>query len=82
MHVVGTDIITNIAVIRNGEILKEYTPNFLVFEKTFNDNDMDFTLPCSDGYAGHTYYYVRVTQRDGHKAWSSPIYYCRNQKAV
>ncbi len=82
MHVVGTDIITNIAVIRNGEILREYTPNLFVFEKTFNDNDMDFSLPCSDGYAGHTYYYVRVTQRDGHRAWSSPIFYCRNQKAV
>ncbi len=36
--------------------------------------DFSFTMPVTDLHPGDNPLYVRVTQEDGHMAWSSPIY--------
>ena len=37
-------------------------------------NEFAFPLPLDDLHPGDNPIYVRVTQEDGHMAWSSPIY--------
>jgi len=76
IRAVGTEEISNVTIIRNGKVLREFKPQSLVCEETFVDKRMDFSNMCMDGHAGHTFYYARVTQKDGHRAWSSPIYFC------
>lgn len=42
--------------------------------ETLSQREMDFTLDVPIEAAGDTPVFVRVTQEDGHRAWSSPIY--------
>ena len=74
--VVGTAPLKSIEIIRNGT----------VFYKNENlENEYDFTLDDSepldnvsfeikDSPDRFSYYYLRVVQKDGHIAWSSPIW--------
>ena len=57
--------VTELAMIRNGSIWQQRQPNAL----DGGWEAVDDTAP-----PGTSYYYVRVTQSDGHRAWSSPIW--------
>ena len=57
--------IEELAVVKNGRIWARLAPDDLDVSAQFED-----ALVLS----GPNYYYVRVTQRDGHRAWSSPVW--------
>ena len=42
--------------------------------ETLSQHEMDFTLEVPVEKPGDTPVFVRVTQEDGHRAWSSPVY--------
>jgi hypothetical protein len=59
----GTDVITEVDLIRN---------NVFVYSQKPMKKDAD--LEYQDKAGGSAYYYVRVMQLDGNLAWSSPIW--------
>lgn len=61
----GTDTISRIEIIRNGEIIATSSPGTL-----------DASIDVTDSPSGQTedWYYLKVVQRDGEIAWSSPIW--------
>jgi len=62
----GTDVVQTAEIIRNGRFVYTHTPNARDFQFEFRDSD---PLPNQEAY-----YYVRLRQRNGHMAWSSPIW--------
>jgi hypothetical protein len=78
IKVLGTDEIVSVCIIRNGDVLKELKPGAPYFECDFIDRKMTFSLPCHGGVGGHACYYLRVVQRDGHIAWTSPVFICES----
>lgn len=68
--------ITYIEIIRNGELLKRFTPKEeLDFEYGFDDSDpLDQIALKNEQGQRFCYYYLRAQQSDGHMAWSSPIW--------
>lgn len=75
-HVAGTDTIEKIDIIRNGQVIHSIKADDYHTDYSFDDleplekvvhNPGDKRLPF-------VYYYVRVTQKDQHMAWSSPIW--------
>lgn len=75
--VAGTTSLVKIEIIRNGKTIKTYEPEKgYAFE--FAHDDMDplekVVLPAKDKKPPFAYYYLRVTQEDGHMAWTSPIW--------
>ena len=76
-YAAGTDRIAKVEIIRNGKVLHEITPKE-VNNLDFTYDDMSDLNKClitpSKGKAGFVYYYLRVTQENGHMAWSSPIW--------
>lgn len=73
---VGTAPISKIEIIRNGKVLTTFTPNKKDFDFIFDDLEplSKVVLPAKDKGSPFVYYYLRVTQEDGHMAWSSPIW--------
>jgi hypothetical protein len=65
--VAGTDTIDRVEVFRDGHTLTG------VFPGTAATDTFQFTEPAVPGGETRSYY-VRVTQADGHLAWSSPIW--------
>jgi hypothetical protein len=43
-----------------------------------NPGEFNFSLPLNDLHTGDNPIYIRMTQEDGHLAWSSPIYLVRS----
>ncbi len=81
-YVAGTAKIAKIEIIRNGKVIKTiddinaYSTNFtyddlMPLEKVVIHNK---EKKASDSKPPFVYYYIRVTQEDGHMAWSSPIW--------
>lgn len=73
----GTDLIDSIEIIRNGEVIHEITPNNEpALEFTYDDmvNLKKVALKSPDSRPPFAFYYVRVTQKNGHVAWGSPIW--------
>jgi Protein of unknown function (DUF3604) len=62
----GTDYITQIEVFRNGRVINQWNLYHKSRKVRFTDKE-----PL---YQRENYYYVRVTQKDGGLAWSSPIW--------
>jgi hypothetical protein len=73
----GTEVISEISIIKNGVSFKTLNLNEKYIEKSIVDNDVSFSIPCFGKNGKHTYYYLRITQCDGHRAWTSPIYFCK-----
>lgn len=75
-YVAGTSKLLKVEMIRNGKVLHTFTPNHYFFELTYDDMTPleKVTLPTKDKKPPFAYYYLRVTQEDGHIAWSSPIW--------
>lgn len=67
--------IKSIEIIRNGAVLKTFSaPSYHL---DFYHDDMDNLTSCvldGRGRPPFAFYYLRVTQKDGHIAWSSPIW--------
>lgn len=72
----GQAPIHKVEVLRNGKVIKTFTPESNHFEFSFDDMDPlpKITLSGKDKGVPFVYYYLRVTQENGHMAWSSPIW--------
>jgi hypothetical protein len=75
-YVAGTTEITTVEIIRNGKVIKTYAPKSPYFDFTYDDMDplQTIALNAEDESPPFVYYYLRVTQKDQHMAWSSPIW--------
>ncbi len=63
--VVGTDAVAKIDIVRNNEDVYWQFPSTDHYMFDWRDVRQ---ISCAD------YYYIRVTQKDGNMAWSSPIW--------
>lgn len=71
----GTSELSKIEIIRNGHVIKTLEPNAYSFDLTFDDSEaFEKVLIQNKDQDPFMYYYLRVTQKDGHIAWSSPIW--------
>lgn len=75
-YVAGTSLITSIEVIRNGVVVHEMKPNLPHLEFTYDDTELlqKIALTAPEEEPSFVYYYLRITQENGHIAWSSPIW--------
>lgn len=73
---VGTAPLSKIEIIRNGKVLTTFHPNKKEFDFVYDDMEplSKVVLTPKDKTPPFAYYYLRVTQADGHMAWSSPIW--------
>ncbi len=75
-YVAGTAALKKVELIRNGQVLHTFhsETNFLDF--TFDDMGelAKSCIKAPDGATLFAFYYLRVTQEDGHMAWASPIW--------
>jgi len=60
----GTDDIRLVEIISEDQIIKKYTPGKL-------DVKISEQLPAPENSA---YFYLRLLQKDGHRAWASPVW--------
>ena len=75
-YVAGTTKLQRVEIIRNGKVLHTIKPKDQYhIDYTYDDMD-EFSKVTLDskGKPPFAYYYLRVTQEDGHVAWSSPIW--------
>ncbi|TXI41915.1 MAG: DUF3604 domain-containing protein [Nitrosomonas sp.] len=74
--VAGTKKISKIEIIRNGKVIHTLQPDGYSTEFVYDDLDplSKVTIRNKDKNPPFAYYYIRVTQEDGHMAWSSPIW--------
>ena len=75
-YVAGTTNLDTIELVRNGKVIKTFKEKG--YHLSFEYDDMEpldkvTTQPYPDDPA-FAFYYLRVTQKDGHMAWSSPIW--------
>lgn len=74
--VAGTCKLQKIEILRNGKVIHTIHPNNYWVDYHYDDLAplKTVTLPGGDDKPPFVYYYIRVTQEDGHLAWSSPIW--------
>jgi hypothetical protein len=65
IHIEGTGPVDRVEVIRNNQFVFSDRPGKASVELRYEDNDPK---------PGESYYYVRVEQRNGQMAWSSPVW--------
>lgn len=76
-YAAGTTNIAKVEIIRNGKVIKTFEDidNYWV---NFTFDDMTpiekVVIDGKNKKPPFVYYYIRVTQEDGHMAWSSPIW--------
>lgn len=75
-YVAGTTKLSKVEIICNGEVIKTFTPDnyFIDFEYDDMRSLEKICFSTKDKKPCFAYYYLRVTQDDGHMAWSSPIW--------
>lgn len=75
-YVAGTTKLKLVEIIRNGKVLHTIKPEDQYHIDYYYDDMEEFSKTTLDvkGSAPFAYYYLRVTQEDGHMAWSSPIW--------
>jgi hypothetical protein len=75
-YVAGTSNIKSIEILRNGDCIHTYSPQAQWFDFEFDDMTplKDICLKDPETKSLFCFYYIRVTQVDGHVAWSSPIW--------
>jgi len=66
VHVIGTDIIDRVEVIKNNTFVYSLTPK--------DSREVSFTYIDENPQIGEGYYYVRVIQKDEAMAWGSPVW--------
>jgi len=75
-YAIGTAPITEALLIRNGKPIHSFAIKDGRVEIAFDDTE-SLGGVCLETHADRppfAYYYLRVTQKDGHMAWSSPIW--------
>lgn len=76
-YVACTSPIVKVEIIRNGTVIHAYEPED-GYSLDFAYDDMvpleKVAISAKDKKPSFVYYYIRVTQEDGHMAWSSPIW--------
>jgi hypothetical protein len=65
MRAVGTAPIDSVIVMKNGELFGVLLPGSTGVDTAMTDSSV--VVPV--------YYYVRIAQKDGHRGWSSPIWF-------
>ena len=75
-YVAGTCRLEKIELIRNGQVLTTFKPDSHFYDFTYDDLTplSESTIETKDKNPPFAFYYLRVTQEDGHMAWSSPIW--------
>ena len=75
-YVAGTAPLAKVELIRNGEVLETFksTTSSLTFEYDGMVPLVRVSLKTPDKTELFSFYYIRVTQKNGHTAWSSPIW--------
>jgi len=75
-YVAGTSKLKTIEVIRNGDTIHTFKPDDYHFDYTYDDMTplKDVCVDAKDKLPPFAFYYLRITQEDGHMAWSSPIW--------
>lgn len=75
-YAAGTDKLKAIDIIRNGKVIKTFKPEGYSLVFTYDDMTPieKIVIDAKDKKPPFVYYYLRVTQEDGHMAWSSPIW--------
>lgn len=75
-YVAGTTDLKHVELIRNGKVIKTFTADGYSLDFTYDDMTPleKVAFPSKDKAPPFVYYYLRVTQEDGHMAWSSPIW--------
>lgn len=74
-YVAGTQKLKLIEIIRNGTVIHTFHPQNYFFEYYYDDQEsIDRISLDGRGKDPFVFYYLRVTQEDGHLAWSSPIW--------
>jgi hypothetical protein len=69
-HIVGTGPLKKVVVVRDNEYVYAQEPSGESFDLRYRDQSAT---------SGEHYYYVRVEQKDGNVAWSSPVWITRQQ---
>jgi hypothetical protein len=75
-YCVGTAPLTEVLLIRNGEVFRKFAVKDERLEFEVDDMDLlgSIALESSGEKPPFVYYYLRALQSDGHIAWSSPIW--------
>jgi hypothetical protein len=79
-HITGytacTQPIAKIELIRNGQVVHEWKSHEGHLDFSWDDQQdvREFAFVPGEDRPPFAYYYLRVTQSDGHMAWSSPIW--------
>jgi len=72
----GTRKLTSVELVRNNEVVARVEPNAMTFDGALTD-DVPIESALVEGEfadVSFCWYYLRVTQEDGHMAWASPIW--------
>jgi hypothetical protein len=69
-RIVGTGPLKKVVVVRDNEYVYAQEPSGESFDLRYRDQSAT---------SGEHYYYVRVEQKDGNVAWSSPVWITRQQ---
>jgi hypothetical protein len=75
-YVAGTKPLTKVEIIRNGQVVHTVHAQQSHLDFAWDDAEdvRQFAYIPEDGKPPFAYYYLRVTQEDGHMAWSSPVW--------
>lgn len=75
-YVAGTTKLQMVELIRNGKVIKVFETEDYSLEFAYDDMiPLDkVVIDAKDKKPPFVFYYLRVTQEDGHMAWSSPIW--------
>ncbi len=74
--IAGTDIIEEVTLYRNGRALETFSNGTNFVKVEFDDSEPLDKIAITSQFSPHPhlFYYLRVTQKDGHMAWASPIW--------
>jgi hypothetical protein len=75
-YVAGMEDLESVEIIRNGEVIHRIEPEGPACEYAYDDMEPLSSVALKAKHAAHpfVFYYLRVTQKDGHMAWGSPIW--------
>lgn len=75
-YCIGTQPLDEVVLIRNGKVFRNLPVKTDTLEFEIDDTELlsNITLEAPEGKTPFVYYYLRAVQKDGHMAWSSPIW--------
>lgn len=80
--IAGTSEIKTIEIIQNGKVIHTIEPNAYSYDLAYDDSHpLEKSLIQTKDQDPFMYYYLKITQKDGHIAWSSPIWIDHGGKA-